>query len=142
MFYVSFGIAIVSSMLYHVFQKAITPAVNPVISLLVTYFMAFSLTLLLLLIFPLKENLLDSVRQVNWASIALALAIVGLEIGFLLAYRSGWDIGLAGVATNVAAAILLLPTGIILFKEQPSLLNIIGVGICIMGLVMVNASNG
>jgi drug/metabolite transporter (DMT)-like permease len=142
MFYISFGIAIISSMLYHVFQKAISSNAHPVISLLVTYAVAFLLTLVLLLIFPLKENLPDTLRQLNWASVALALAIVGLEIGFLLAYRAGWEIGLAGVATNVAAALLLLLTGIILFKEQPTLMNMIGVGVCILGLVMVNARGG
>jgi drug/metabolite transporter (DMT)-like permease len=137
-FYLSFAIAILSSMLYHVFQKAISPDVNPVVSLLVTYLVAFLLTILLFLVFPLKRGVVESLQQVNWASLALAIAIVGLEIGFLIAYRSGWDIGLAGIATNVAAAILLLPTGLLLFKEQPSLVNILGVGICILGLVMVN----
>jgi hypothetical protein len=117
MFYISFGVAIISSMLYHIFQKAISPGAHPVISLLVTYVVAFFLTLGLLIFFPLNKDLAAALRQINWASIALAIAIVGFEIGFLLAYRAGWDIGLAGVATNVAAAILLLPTGIILFKE-------------------------
>lgn len=129
-------------MLYHIFQKAISPDANPVLSLLVTYVVAFFLTLVLLIFFPLKKDLVAALKQVNWASVALAIAIVGLEIGFLLAYRAGWDIGLAGVATNVAAAILLLPTGIIIFKEQPNMLNIIGVGVCILGLVMVNARSG
>jgi drug/metabolite transporter (DMT)-like permease len=142
MFYLSFSIAILSSMLYHIFQKAISPDANPVLSLLVTYVVAFFLTLVLLIFFPLKKDLVAALKQVNWASVALAIAIVGLEIGFLLAYRAGWDIGLAGVATNVAAAILLLPTGIIIFKEQPNMLNIIGVGVCILGLVMVNARSG
>jgi drug/metabolite transporter (DMT)-like permease len=142
MFYLSFSVAIISSMLYHIFQKAISPNANPVISLLVTYFVAFFLTLLLLIFFPLERDLAAELRQINWASVALAIAIVGLEIGFLLAYRAGWDIGLAGVATNVAAAILLLPTGVILFKEQPNLMNVIGVGVCILGLVMVNAHSG
>ncbi len=87
MFYLSFGIAILSSLLYHVFQKAISPAVNPVISLLVTYCVAFFLTLILFLVFPLKEGILPPIRQVNWASVALAVAIVGIEIEFLLAYR-------------------------------------------------------
>jgi drug/metabolite transporter (DMT)-like permease len=142
MFYLSFSIAILSSMLYHIFQKAISPDANPVLSLLVTYVVAFFLTLFLLIFFPLKKDLVAALKQLNWASVALAIAIVGLEIGFLLAYRAGWDIGLAGVATNVAAAILLLPTGIIIFKEQPNMLNIIGVGVCILGLVMVNARSG
>jgi len=142
MFYFSFGIAIVSSVLYHVFQRAISTTVNPVLSLLVTYTLAFLLSLLLFLFFPLKESVFTSFHQLNWASLALALAIVGLEIGFLLCYRAGWDIGLAGVATNVAGAILLLPVGVLLFKEHPTLINILGVGVCILGILMVNTQAG
>ena len=142
MFYLSFGIAIASSVLYHVFQRAISSTVNPVMSVLVTYAVAFLLTLLLFLFFPLKGTVIESIRQLNWASLALALAIVGLEIGFLLCYRAGWDIGLAGVATNVAAAILLLPAGVLVFKEHPTLINILGVGVCILGILMVNTRAG
>ncbi len=142
MFYLSFAIAILSSMLYHVFQKAISPDAHPVMSLLATYLVACVLTIALFAFFPLKTGPIRAIKDLNWASIALAVAIVGLEMGFLLAYRSGWDIGLAGVAVNVAGALLLVPTGVVLFKEQPSLINLIGVGVCILGLLLVNARGG
>jgi multidrug transporter EmrE-like cation transporter len=138
LFYVSFGIAILSSVFYHISQKATSPLVNPVIALLVTYASAFILTLPLLRIFPLSSSLAESLRRVNWASFGLAVAIVGLEIGFLIAYRSGWNINLTAVAVNVAAAVVLVPVGILLFKEQPSLINITGVVVCLLGLIMLN----
>lgn len=75
----------------------------------------------------------------NWASFSLALAIIGLEVGFLLAYRAGWHISLTGVATNVSAGLVLIPVGIVLFKEKPSLVNLAGVLVYILGLVMINS---
>lgn len=138
LFYVSFGIAILSSVFYHISQKATSPLVNPVIALLVTYASAFILTLPLLRIFPLSSSLAESLRRVNWASFGLAVAIVGLEIGFLIAYRSGWNVNLTAVAVNVAAAVVLVPVGILLFKEQPSLINITGVVVCVLGIIMLN----
>lgn len=138
MFILSFVIAVLASVVYHVFQKQISPAVNPVISMLVTYLAAMILSLPLLFIFPLKERLSEALQKLNWASMALGMAIVGLELGFLLAYRAGWDLSLAGIATNAAAALLLLPIGILFFKEDPSPLNIVGVFVCILGLVLVN----
>lgn len=138
MFILSFIIAVLANVVYHVFQKQISPAVNPVISMLVTYLAAMILSLPLLVIFPLKERLSEALQKLNWPSMALGMAIVGLELGFLLAYRAGWDLSLAGIATNAAAALLLLPIGILLFKEDPSLLNIVGVFVCILGLVLVN----
>lgn len=138
MFYLSITIAIVSSVLYHVFQRAIAPGANPVISVLITYVTAFLLSLPLFALFPLEDNLSRALSKVNWASFALALAIVGLELGFLLAYRAGWNISVAGIASNAAAALVLLPIGLALFGEKPSLVNILGVVVCIAGLVMVN----
>lgn len=138
MFYLSFVIAIVSSVLYHVFQKGISPTANPVVSVLVTYLVAILLSLTLFYFYPLRSSPLAALRELNWASLALALAITGLEIGFLLAYRAGWDLSLAGIATNAAAAAVLLPLGLLLFRERPSALNIAGVLVCILGLLMIN----
>lgn len=138
MYYLSFSIAVLASVLYHVFQKQISPGVNPVISLLTTYVTAMVLTLPLLVFFPLQIRLQESLHKINWASFALGAAIVGLEIGFLLAYRAGWNLSLAGIAANVAAALILLPVGLVIFKEHASPLNILGVFICIVGLILVN----
>lgn len=138
LFYLSFAVAILCSVLYHVFQRAIAPQVNPVISLLVTYLVAFGGTLLLLVFFPLRGSISEALSRVNWASLALGVAIVGLEIGFLLAYRAGWDVSVTGVATNVAAALVLVPTGLLLFRERPSIVNLLGVVVCVLGLIMVN----
>lgn len=110
-FYISIAIAVLSSVIYHVFQKATSPTVNPAIGLMVTYTVALLLSALLLFFFPLHGGLRDALPKVNWASFALALAILGLEIGFLLAYRAGWDLSLAGIATNAAAGVMLLPAG-------------------------------
>lgn len=137
LYYLSFGIAVLSSVLYHVFQKAISPSVNPVLSLMVTYIVAFLLSLPLFTLYPLRTRVLEELAKVNWASIALALAIVGLEIGFLLAYRAGWNVSVAGIAANAAAAVLLLPTGVFLFQERLAPVNVLGVFVCIVGLVMV-----
>jgi drug/metabolite transporter (DMT)-like permease len=138
LFYASVSLAVLSSVLYHVFQKATSPAVNPAIGLMVTYAVAFALSGLLLVIYPLKGGLGESLKQVNWASPALAVSILGLELGFLLAYRAGWDISVAAIAVNAAAGLALLPTGALLFRERPTLLNLAGVIVCIIGLIMIN----
>lgn len=138
LYYVSMGLAILSGMVYHLAQKATPPSVNPVLSLVLTYLVAIAVCLLLIPFFPLKEGLWVSLRQLNWASYVLALAIVGLEIGFLLAYRAGWNISLAAVFSNVAATLLLIPAGLLLFKEKVSVVNLLGVVLCVAGLVLVN----
>ncbi|MDY7040615.1 MAG: EamA family transporter [Chloroflexota bacterium] len=132
------GLAILSSALYHVFQKMTPSDVDPMLSLLVTYATAIVICLVLLAVHPPKTGIIESLRRLNWASFALALAIIGLEIGFLLAYRSGWNISLGAIVANVAVTIVLIPVGFLFFKERVSLVNFIGIFVCIVGLVMVN----
>lgn len=140
MFFFSIILAVISSMLYHVFIKLTPSDVNPALSLIMTYITAAILCLGLLLLFPLEGNAIDALRQLNWASWALALAIVGLEMGFLLAYRAGWQISTVAVVVNATMMVLLVPIGVRLFREELSRLDMLGILVCIIGLVMVNTN--
>ena len=131
-------LAVLSNVFYHIFQKMTPEDVNPMLSLAVTYGLAMIVCLLLLPLFPLTNNLRDSLRQLNWASFALAFAILGLEMGFLLAYRAGWNISAAPLVSNVTMALILIPIGILFFKEKLSPVNSIGILICIVGLFLIN----
>ena len=138
MFYGAIALTILSNLLYHLFQKVIPGNVNPLLSLAVTYLVAAAATLLLLPLFPVQGTLGAELRKINWASVGLGAVIVGLELGFLLAYRAGWDLSLANLVSNTTVALLLIPFGLLLFKEQLSLVNILGVILAIAGLVLVN----
>ena len=78
------------------------------------------------------------IKLLNWASIGLAIAIVGIEFGFLLTYRSGWNLGIAAVLVNVVASLILVPVAIFVFKDKISWVNILGILVCLAGLVMLN----
>jgi drug/metabolite transporter (DMT)-like permease len=133
----SASLAILASTLYHIFQKSTPAEVNPALSLLVTYGTAAVATLGLFIFYP-PQNLAQDFAKLNWASYALGLSIVGLELGILLAYRFGWQISLLGVVVHIAAALILLPIGLLLFREKLSPLNLVGIGLCILGLILVN----
>ena len=138
LFYFSISLAVISSALYHLFQKLTPVNANPAVALMVTYATSLVLCLGLIPFYPIKDGLGNAFKQLNWASVALAFALVGLEVGFLLVYRSGWSLGIAGTVTNVASALILIPIGLLLFKDKVSTLNLIGVVVCIVGLIMVN----
>ena len=138
LFYVSISMAVLSSLLYHVILKFTPSDVNPALSLAVTYAVAVLGSLVLLLVFPLSGSLRGALKELNWASYALALALVGLEVGFLLAYRAGWNISTAAIFVNVAVTLLLLPIGVVALKERLSIVNVAGVLVCVVGLVMIN----
>ncbi len=138
LFYFSITLAICSSALYHFVAKSTPSNVNFTVSLLVTYAVAFAVTLLTFFFFPAKNGITAELKQLNWASIGLAVAIVGIEFGFLLVYRSGWNLGIAAVLTNVIASLILLPVAIFLFKDKISWVNIAGIFVCLAGLIMLN----
>ena len=138
MFFTAIAITVVSNVLYHVFQKLTPGEAHPILSLLLTYVAAFIFCLALFPFFPLTKPLGESVRQLNWTSVALGLAILGLEIGFLLAYRAGWELSMASLVSNTTVSLLLVGVGLSFFREKISFWNGAGVLLCLLGLVMVN----
>lgn len=138
LFYFSIGLTVLSNVFYHVFQKLIPGNTNPFVVLAVTYATAMTICFVLIPLYSPTTSFLGSFRRLNWTSFALAFAIVGLEFGFLLAYRAGWNISLAPIVSNVAVALMLVFVGLLFFKEKLSLVNLIGIVACIVGLVLVN----
>ena len=138
LFYFSIILAICSSALYHFVAKSTPANVNFTVSLLVTYAVAFVVTLSTIFFFPAQDGITTELKKLNWASIGLAVAVVGIEFGFLLVYRSGWNLGIAAVLTNVVASLILVPVAILFFKDKISWVNILGIFVCLAGLVMLN----
>ena len=138
LFYFSVALAIASSTVYHFTAKSIPSNVNFTVSLLVTYTVAVVVTLLGFFFLPAKHGIIAEIKQLNWASLGLAIAIVGIEFGFLLTYRAGWHLGIAAVLVNVVASLILVPVAIFFFKDKISWINISGILVCLVGLVMLN----
>ena len=138
LFYFSITLAICSSALYHFVAKSTPADVNFSVSLMVTYAVALGVTILTALLFPTGKGFAAELKNLNWTSFLLAIAIVGIEFGFLLTYRAGWNLGIAAVLVNVAASLILLPVAIIFFKDKISWVNIVGIFVCLAGLVMLN----
>ncbi|MBM4427279.1 MAG: hypothetical protein FJ031_08580 [Chloroflexi bacterium] len=138
LFYFSITLAIASSAFYHFVAKSTPHNVNFTVSLLVTYAVAFIVTLFTFYFFPAPNGVLAEIKNLNWASIALAIAIVGIEFGFLLVYRSGWNLGIAAVLVNVVASLILVPVAILVFKDKLTWINIAGIFVCLIGLLMLN----
>ena len=138
LFYASITLAIASSALYHFSAKSTPSNVHFPVSLMVTYLVALGMVVVIALFFPARNGLAVELKQLNWASFLLAVAIVGIEFGFLLVYRSGWNLGIAAVLVNVAASLILVPVAIFVFRDRLNWINIVGILVCLVGLVMLN----
>lgn len=138
LYYIGILLIVVSNVFYHIIQKLTPPNINPIFSLIITYLTAAVFCLILLPFYPNKESLLDSFKKLNWASFALGVSIIGLELGFLLAYRAGWNISLAQFYSTVLVTLLLVPIGILFFHEKLTLINLIGMLLCFSGFILIN----
>ena len=132
------ALAIACTVGYHLVLKLTPAGVNPLLSLLVTYMLVTVLFGAILLVSPGGFEWKQELRQLNWTALALAVVIVGLDLGFLFLYRSGYEVSLGALVTQSAAASLLLAIGVLVFKEKLSVANAAGLVLCFVGLWLVN----
>ena len=136
-FYFAFALTVIGMLLYHLSQKAVPKETNPFFVIAIAYVVGIALCVGLAFTYPEKKSLTETFKASNWAVFTLGAAAALIELGFLLAYRSGWRISIAAVATNAAAAVVLIPVGLFVFKDHLSMRNIIGLIFCIIGLALV-----
>ena len=129
---------VVSNIVYNVCQKSTPQNVNPFSAMLVTYLTAAILMVIAAQFYKTDKGFLQSFNDLNWTSIALGVTIVGLELGYLFAYRVGWNISVGSLVANIFLAIMLIPIGILFFNEGFELNQIIGVVFCMVGLILIN----
>ena len=137
LFWLSVALVVATNLVYHLAQKSIPPDVHPLVSVCASYAIALVTTLCLFPFFPVRPSVGQAVRQLRWSTVAVGVSIVGIEVGFLLAYRAGWKISLGSTASAAAVAVLLIPTGILFFGERLSAANIAGLVLCVAGLALV-----
>jgi multidrug transporter EmrE-like cation transporter len=138
LFYFSITLAILSSALYHYSARSVPSNINFAVSLVVTYLAALGITLITTFFFPPEHGWLAEVKKINWASLVLAIGVVGIEFGFLLVYRSGWNLGIASILATVISSLILVPVALLVFKDRLNWVNVAGILVCLAGLVMLN----
>ena len=126
---------VLSSLGYHISQKSTPAALHPIVALIVTYVCASVISIVAFFVFVPKTHLFEAVKAANWSSYLLGFAVVVLELGYLLTYRMGWNISAAGLISNTLVALLLIPIGILLYKETMTLTAMSGVVLCILGQI-------
>ena len=131
------ALVVVSNTFYHIFAKFTASKANPFLSLTVTYIVAATLSFLAFLFLGERKSVIEEASNLNWASYALGIAIIGLELGYIYFYRAGWKISVGSLVANITLACVLLIVGILLFKESLSLRQVIGMIVCALGLVLI-----
>jgi drug/metabolite transporter (DMT)-like permease len=136
--YVPIIIVILSNTFYHICTKSTPENLNPFASLTVTYIIGAVVSVILYFLTVKNPNLLTEYGKLHWSSFVLGIAIVGLEAGFLLMYRVGWNVSTGQVVSSIALAVVLVFVGYLFYKEAITVSKIAGILVCMVGLYLIN----
>jgi drug/metabolite transporter (DMT)-like permease len=137
MFYLSALVAIIGAVSYQYFVKRVPGTLNPIVSVISIYVGVLILSFMMLLLFPIKEELAQQIRQLTWIQIAVAVSVFLMEVGFLLMYRYGWNLSTGNLVTSVVINLVLAGIGVAFLGERLNLTNAVGIVVCLLGVALV-----
>jgi drug/metabolite transporter (DMT)-like permease len=124
--------------LYQLSQKSVDENTSPFVVVAVAYFIGILACIAGFFIFPKQDAaLMPMIKTIVWSAIGIGLGAAAIEFGFLLAYRAGWHISILPLSANVFSALILILIGIFAYRESLSIEKIIGILMCIGGLVLI-----
>ena len=132
------ALIILSNVFYQLCAKSVPEAMNPFASLTITYIIGAVVALILFFVSGKDTNLVQEYQKANWAPFVLGLSIVGLEVGFIYAFKAGWPVSAAQIVQAAIVAIILIFVGYALFHESITLTKVCGVIVCLIGLGLIN----
>ena len=132
------ALAVLSNVAYQICAKSLPEGMNPLASLTVTYLVAALASAILYYLLGHDGNLIREYSRLNPAPFLLGLVIVGLELGFIYAYKAGWQVSVFSVVQSSFLAVALIFVGLLLYQEALSRNKLLGVAICLAGLFVVN----
>ena len=129
---------LLSNTVYNICTKSTPSNVNAFGALMITYAVATIFTAVIFVFLVKPENVFIELSHVNWTSVVLGMVIVGLELGYIFAYRAGWKVSSASLVANIGLAIVLIFVGALLYGENITLKQVMGILICCVGLFLIN----
>lgn len=127
-----------SNVFYQICAKSVPGEMNPLASLTITYAVGTIASLVMYLALNRGGNLVQEYQKTNWAPFVLGLVVVGLEVGFIYAYKAGWPVSVAQIVQAAVLAVILIFVGYMLYKEAITWNKIVGIIVCLAGLGLIN----
>ena len=119
------ALVVLSNVVYQICAKSTPRDIDPLASLTVTYAVGAIASALLYYV-------------TNKGGHVLGIVIVGLEVGFIYAYKAGWQVSVASIVQSSFLAVALLLVGFFLYHEALTASKAAGILICMIGLYFIN----
>lgn len=132
------ALIVLSNVFYQICTKTVPGGMNPLASLTITYVIGAAASFTLYYALNKDANIILEFSKVNWAPFVLGFAIVGLEVGYIYAYKAGWSISTAQIVQAAVLAVILIFVGYLLYHETITWNKAVGIVVCLAGLVLIN----
>lgn len=133
-------IVVLAQVIYQLAQKAMPSDVQPFAALTLVYALATAACLLVLLVSG-AGPVLEALRVCFVApSVLLAIAVIGIEVGFLALYRSGGAISTAYATSSAATILILFLIGALWMREPVNTRQLAGVLLAAAGVWLATSS--
>ena len=131
-------LVVFSNIIYQIATKSVPKNMDPMASLTVTYVVGAICSTVMYFLMNKNGNLLVEYQKLNQYPFLLGVSIVGLEVGFIYAYKAGWPISTASIVQSAFLSLALIVVGALLYQETISANKIIGIIVCLLGLWLIN----
>ncbi|MCR5331817.1 MAG: EamA family transporter [Lachnospiraceae bacterium] len=132
------ALVILSNVVYQICAKSVPKEINPFASLTVTYLVGAAASAILYFTLGKNGNLIKEYSKLNWAPFVLGIVIVGLETGWIYAYKAGWQVSTGFIVQSAVLSAMLLVIGHFLYQEAFTWNKVVGIVICLIGLAFMN----
>ena len=132
------ALVVLSNVAYQICAKSVPERMNPLASLTITYLIGALASGILYFVLNRGGSLLKEYHKLNWAPIVLGMVIVGLEVGWIYAYKAGWQVSTGFIVQSAFLAAILIFVGYFLYQEALTWNKIAGVAVCFVGLIIIN----
>ncbi|MFN0123304.1 MAG: hypothetical protein ACKV2V_22605 [Blastocatellia bacterium] len=132
-------LTIAGGLIYHLGSKGVPRDLNPFAGIIAAYLTGIMLCAIAWLSMAGHESLTWPTISAPavWAVLGIGLGAAMIELGFLLTYRAGWSLGETSILVNAGVAALLVPAGLLLFRESFSISKAAGLLCCLLGLFLL-----
>lgn len=132
------ALVVFSNIVYQICAKGVPKDMDAMASMTITYIVGAVCSAIMFFVMNKNGNLMQEYAKTNWAPVFLGVSVVGLEVGFIYAYKNGWAVSTASIVQSAFLAVALIIVGGVLYKEAITANKIIGIVICLIGLYFIN----
>lgn len=132
------ALVLLSNTVYQICAKGIPSNTSPFAALTITYIVGAIFSAVMHFVTHPTVNIFTEFTKMNWTPYVLGLVVVGLEVGWIYAYKAGWQVSMGYIVQSAILAVILIFVGFLLYHEAITWNKFVGVVICLVGLVFIN----